>query len=214
VDNMEWLLLGTTREASYSLKAESCSEYVFAITAVVDDTESEKVMAQEPIVTEVSTEELPLMVVEEKANGSITFVIKSSEVNTMCEVDRLHIKHAGGEQYFEMNEVQDNRITINILEEADLVEGRLHYRQTDSWSPWGSSDSPIMEKQTLQEMNFLLPIIIGSVVALVLIITVIFLVVKSKKDKTKYDEEKANGATDESRKLNDSSEEKIINGKK
>merc|ERR1712045_472612 len=66
-------------------------------------------------------------------------------------VDRLHIKHAGGEQYFEMNEVQDNRITINILEEADLVEGRLHYRQTDSWSPWGSSDSPIMEKQTLQE---------------------------------------------------------------
>ena len=59
-----------------------------------------------------------------------------------------------------------------------------------------------MEKQTLQEMNFLLPIIIGSVVALVLIITVIFLVVKSKKDKTKYDEEKANGATEESRKLN------------
>ena len=71
-----------------------------------------------------------------------------------------------------------------------------------------------MEKQTLQEMNFLLPIIIGSVVALVLIVTVIFLVVRSKKDKTKYDEEKANGATDESRKLNDSSEEKIINGKK
>ena len=55
----------------------------------------------------------------------------------------MHIKHAGGEQYFEMNEVQDNRITINILEEADLVEGRLHYRQTDSWSPWGSSDSPV-----------------------------------------------------------------------
>ena len=86
VDNMEWLLLGTTMEASYSLKAESCSEYVFAVTAVVDDTESEKVITPEPIVTEVNTEELPLMVVEEKANGSITFVIKSSEVNTMCEV--------------------------------------------------------------------------------------------------------------------------------
>merc|ERR1712186_28022 len=111
-----------------------------------------------------------------------------------------------------MTDVQDNRITINILEEADLVEGRLHYRLTETWSPWGSSDSPTMEKQTLQEMNFLLPIIIGSVVALVLIVTVIFLVVRSKKDKTKYDEEKANGATE--RKLNDSSEEKIINGKK
>jgi len=214
VDSSEWLLLGTSMEARYSLQAEACSEYVFAVSAVVDDIESEKVECSDPIVTEVNTEEVPLMVVEDKANGSITFVLKSSEVNTMCEVDRLHIKHAGGEQYFEMTDVQDNRITINILEEADLVEGRLHYRLTDTWSPWGSSDSPTMEKQTLQEMNFLLPIIIGSVVALVLIVTVIFLVVRSKKDKTKYDEEKANGATDESRKLNDSSEEKIINGKK
>ena len=70
-----------------------------------------------------------------------------------------------------------------------------------------------MEKQTLQEMNFLLPIIIGSVVALALIIIVIALVVRSKKDKAQYDEEKAHGNTDESKKLNDS-EEKIINGKK
>ena len=73
------------------------------------------------------------------------FYLMSSKSNyfSVVQVDRLHIKHAGGEQYFEMNEVQDNRITINILEEADLVEGRLHYRQTDSWSPWGSSDSPV-----------------------------------------------------------------------
>ena len=71
-----------------------------------------------------------------------------------------------------------------------------------------------MEKQTLQEMNFLVPIIIGSVVALALIVTVIFLVLKSKKGQAKYDSEKANGNTDESKKLNDSSEEKIINGKK
>ena len=85
-DAGEWLLIGTTMEASYSLKAESCSEYVFAVTAVVDDEESDKVETAEPIVTEVNTEEVPLMLVEEKANGSITFVIKSSEVNTMCEV--------------------------------------------------------------------------------------------------------------------------------
>ena len=71
-----------------------------------------------------------------------------------------------------------------------------------------------MEKQTLKEMNFLLPIIIGSVVALVLIITVILLVVRSRKGKQEYDGEKQNGNTDESKKLNDSSEEKIINGKK
>ena len=49
--------------------------------------------------------------------------------------------------------------------------------------------------------------------ALALIIIVIALVVRSKKDKAQYDEEKAHGNTDESKKLNDS-EEKIINGKK
>ena len=54
----------------------------------------------------------------------------------------------------------------------------------------------------MEDMKFFLPLIIGAVVALVLIITVIFLVVKSKKDKTKYDEEMANGVTEESRKLN------------
>merc|ERR1712241_949821 len=105
------------------------------------------------------------------------------------------------------------KITINNFE-GDKVEGRLHFKATDSWALWGSSDSTIMEKQTLQEMNFLLPIIIGSVVALALIIIVIALVVRSKKDKAQYDEEKAHGTTDESKKLNDSSEEKIINGKK
>ena len=86
VDSSEWLLLGTSMEARYSLQAEACSEYVFAVSAVVDDIESEKVECSEPIVTEVNTEEVPLMVVEDKANGSITFVLKSSEVNTMCEV--------------------------------------------------------------------------------------------------------------------------------
>ena len=69
------------------------------------------------------------------------------------------------------------------------------------------------EKQILKQMNFLLPVIIGSVLGLVLVIAVILVVVKSKKGQTKYDSEKANGNTDESKKLNDS-EEKIINGKK
>ena len=65
----------------------------------------------------------------------------------------MHIKHAGGEQYFEMTDVQDNRITINILEEADLVEGRLHYRLTDTWSPWGSSDSPVRARRNISSIK-------------------------------------------------------------
>jgi len=213
VDSDIWELVGSTESNTFQQQGESCSEFIYGVAASMDGIESEKVETDEPVFTDVNNDELPIMIVEEKANGSITFILKTGEVNTMCEVDRLHIRHAGGEDYYEMAEVENNKITINNFE-GDKVEGRLHFKATDSWSLWGSSDSPIMEKQTLQEMNFLLPIIIGSVVALALIIIVIALVVRSKKDKAQYDEEKAHGATDESKKLNDSSEEKIINGKK
>jgi len=212
VDSDTWELVGSTKTNTFQQQGESCSEFIYGVAASMEGIESEKVETDEPVFTDVNNDELPIMIVEEKANGSITFILKSGEVNTMCEVDRLHIKHAGEESYYEMGQVENNRITISIVE-GDKVEGRLHYKATDSWSRWGSSDSPIMEKQTLQEMNFLLPIIIGSVVALALIIIVIALVVRSKKDKAQYDEEKAHGNTDESKKLNDS-EEKIINGKK
>ena len=70
---------------------ESCQEYEVSVTAILGEEYSDE--AKMTFMTnpdpEVNTEEVPLMQVEEKANGSITFVIKSSEVNTMCEV-RFH----------------------------------------------------------------------------------------------------------------------------
>ena len=65
-----------------------------------------------------------------------------------------------------------------------------------------------MEKQTLEEMDFLLPIIIGSGIAVVIIVIVIVLIVKSKSKKN-YDQEKANGNTEEAKKLNDSTEKSL-----
>lgn len=212
----DWAWLATTRGTSYTTSSKACTTTSYAVSAFIDGVESEKVQFEETIFSGVNKAELPVIEVVEKANGSMTFILKTGEVNTLCEVDRLHIKYAGGEEFFEMTNLESDRITISLREEADKVEGRLHYAASEEndWSPWASSDAPTMEKQTLREMNFLLPIIIGSVVALALIITVIFLVVKSKKGQAKYDSEKANGDTDESKKLNDSSEEKIIKGKK
>ena len=45
-----------------------------------------------------------------------------------------------GEEYLEMAELEGGRVTIAV---EDRVEGRLHYRLADTWSPWGSSDSPV-----------------------------------------------------------------------
>ena len=65
------------------------------------------------------------------------------------------------------------------------------------------------EKQTGEEIGFLLPIIIGSVVSIAAVALIIFLVVRNKKSPIKYDTEKAEGNTIESKKLNDQMEEKI-----
>ena len=66
--------------------------------------------------------------------------ITSRYTDCCLQVDRLHIKHAMGEEYLEMAELEGGRVTIAV---EDRVEGRLHYRLADTWSPWGSSDSPV-----------------------------------------------------------------------
>lgn len=203
----EWVLVRETVDTSLELPVEACSVMEYAVTVTIDGEESGRVETLEAITTKVRDMELPVMTVEEKGNGSMTFILTSSQVNTMCAVDKLHIKHAGTEEYYNLEEIVDNRITVNIVDESP-VQGRLHYSTFDTWSPWGSSDSPIMEKQTLEEMDFLLPIIIGSGIAVVIIILVIVLIVKSKSKKN-YDQEKANGNTEEAKKLNDSTEKSL-----
>lgn len=61
------------------------------------------------------------------------------------------------------------------------------------------------------EMDFLLVIIVGAVVACALpIILIVTVVLRQRKTQRKYDTEKAEGNTDESKRLNEQSEEKVI----
>ena len=60
-------------------------------------------------------------------------------------------------------------------------------------------------------MDLVLLIVIGTVLAVLLtVILVITVIVRQKKSKRKYDTEKAKGNTDESKKLNEKTEEKIL----
>jgi len=213
--DLPWTRLASSQVNKFSHQTKSCTRSYYGVAVIIDNEESDLVEFDEEIFTDVKSEELPVIDVVEKANGSMIFVLKAGDLNTLCQVDRLHIKHPGGDQFYEMADLENDKISINI-EETESIEGRVHYshQEENDWSPWVSSDSPAKEKQILKQMNFLLPVIIGSVVGLVLVITVILVVLKSKKGQAKYDSEKANGTTDESKKLNDSSEEKIINGKK
>lgn len=57
----------------------------------------------------------------------------------------MHIKYAGGEEFLERANLESDKITIDLKEEGEKVEGRLHYSssQEDDWSPWASSDAPV-----------------------------------------------------------------------
>ena len=119
-----------------------------------------------------------------------------------------------------------HEFSLQVAEEEFKIEARLHYKDFDAWSPWVSSDSPVgqnifasfssihlfQRQEALgSEMDFLLVIIVGAVVACALpIILVVTVVLRQKKSQRKYDTEKAEGNTDESKRLNDQSEEKVI----
>ena len=91
-DSDMWENIGTTEQTSFQKIGQSCSKFIYGVAVVVDGVESQKVEYDEAIVTDAKHDELPIMVVEEKANGSMTFTLKSSLVNTMCEVSKLNRK--------------------------------------------------------------------------------------------------------------------------
>ena len=66
-----------------------------------------------------------------------------------------------------MAEVENNKITINNFE-GDKVEGRLHFKATDSWSLWGSSDSPVSVELMMDFLFFL--IIYNDAVGMIMIV--------------------------------------------
>ena len=129
-----------------------------------------------------------------------------------------------------------HEFAFQVAEEEFKIEARLHYKDFDAWSPWVSSDSPVksvckylslsgtfsfstnfyivhfQRQEALgSEMDFLLVIIVGAVVACALpIILIVTVVLRQRKTQRKYDTEKAEGNTDESKRLNEQSEEKVI----
>ena len=82
----DWAWLATTRESSFTTSTKACTHTSLAVTALIDGVESEKVHIEDAIFTDVNKAELPVIDVVEKANGSMTFILKQGEVNTLCQV--------------------------------------------------------------------------------------------------------------------------------
>merc|ERR1712156_1398972 len=185
---------------------EPCVTYSYGVSAIMDGKESEPTALHEVHVPP-RTSEPPVMFIEERNNGSVTFVINHGDTNHHCEVLQYEVRQGQGEQMFDATALEEGKITVEVAEEEFNIEARLHYKDFDAWSPWVSSDSPRQEALG-SEMDFLLVIMVGAcALPIILIVTV---VLRQRKTQRKYDTEKAEGNTDESKRLNEQSEEKVI----
>ena len=85
-----WARLANTLDNTFSHSTKSCTRSYYAVAAVLDGVESEMVEFEEEIFTEINKAELPVIDVVEKANGSMIFVLRAGDLNTLCQV-RLEI---------------------------------------------------------------------------------------------------------------------------
>lgn len=214
IPEKEWERVGITEESLIKNKGVPCTEYKYGVKVTIDDHESEIVEFDELIkVSPAMT--LPhhlSLAIEEKANDSVIFAIDSGEINQNCKVEKYHIKINSEESYIDPLTLEDGRIRLSEFKHGE-IQGRIKFEGFETWSPWISSDSPLREKQTADEAFFLLPIIIGSVAVILVASILVFFIIRNKKAQIKYDEEKSQGITEESKKLNKQMSE-VINGDK
>jgi len=120
------------------------------------------------------------------------------------------------------SDLQDGRIVLEefpgAADNGIRIEARIKYQGFESWSPWVSTQNPVVKdlltnasgSDEIPEIvvedgnSILVPIVIGVLVAVVVLVILIFFIVKRKKSQNKYDTENGDGS--ESKKLKDNPE--------
>jgi len=214
IHDENWERIGVTEESFIKNKGLPCTEYKYGVKVTIDDHESDIVEFDEMIKVDpvLSHPNHLSLVVEERANDSVTFVINSGDINKNCKVEKYHIKHNSEETFIDPLSLEDGKIRLKNQPSGE-IQGRIKFHGFEPWAPWISSDSPLKEKQRNNDVIVILPIIIGAVVIILLVSLLVFCIIRTKKDQMKYDEEKSQGITEESKKLNKQMEE-LINGDK
>jgi len=211
-----WERIGITEESFIKNKGIPCTEYKYGVKVTIDDHESEIVEFDELIKVSPAMSLINhlSLAIEEKANDSVTFVINSGDINNNCKVEKYHIKHNSEETFIDPLTLEDEIMRLNDFNPSKEIQGRIKFQGFDSWTPWISSDSPLKQKQKSDKAFFLLPIILGSVAVILVASILVFFIIRKKREGSKYDEEKSQGITQESKKLNKQMEKVISGGKR
>merc|ERR1719430_495858 len=190
-------------ELSVSLEIpEHCVTYSYGVSAMVGQEESlVEEMIEVTIPPGMGNHEHPLLVIEEKVNGSVTFIINNADKNRRCKVKQYQVKYNSIDEMIDPSSLEDGKITVEVPNGDYKIEGRIQYQDFNTWTPWISSETPRQEAFVADKDILTIIIVVAIIACVLLAILVIILICKRRKSKQKYDTEKAEGNTDESKKL-------------
>merc|ERR1711915_26194 len=203
VNNGQWEVLDRITDNHFKHEAESCTENMYGIK-VVEEIMEREIQEFEGLIKLgplISVPNHPSIIVEEKGNGSVIFALNGGDKNKMCSIEKFHVIYDDTEEFIEAATLTNNRIMLNNLKTYDNIKARLKYDGFDIWTNWAFLDSVVTSKQTDGYLQIVVPAVISFIIFIIIIIAVI-LIVRFRKSKEKYDEEKAKGVTEESKKLN------------
>jgi len=194
---------------------EPCVKFSYGVSAVVNGEEGPKTeFLGDKVPPKNGAQSQPKLIIDEKFNTTVVFLIQVPDFNQRCEVEEYHVKYYNmgvmeeQEKTVASSELQDGRIVIDdfpgAADNGMRIEGRIKYLGFESLSEWISTQNPIPEIVLEEGNSILVPIVIGVLVAVVVLVIVIFFIVKRKKAQDKYDAE--NGDVSESKKLKDNPE--------
>jgi len=194
---------------SVSLESpEPCVTYSYGVSAIVGEQESVTTQLQQVHVPprQGGNTQHPVLVIQEKVNGSVTFIIDTADINRRCKVGQYQVRSNSVDKMFDSGSLEGGRMTVEVPgEDTGPIQVRIHYTDFAIWSPWVSSASPRQEAFSMSG-SMMVPLVSGCCICLALLSLISVLIVRRKKSQLKYDQEKAEGNTEESRKLKEATE--------
>jgi len=201
-NDRKWEKVMTTSENFYREKAVPCTKYKYGVKVIVNDKESE-IVESDQVVSVPPVIEHPTLVVHKKTDNSVIFTLNNHERNNECKVVKYHIKYGDEEDFIDPDTLDQERMIVEVQDKEIRIDGRIKYEGYD-WTSWVSSDAPVQGSDAGLSSLVLVPVIVISVVAVIILSLAVILIRRTRNyPGVKYDQENMEQHNEENKKLKD-----------
>ena len=121
---------------------EPCVTYSYSISTLIDSEESDPTSWLD-VPVPPRFDQAEQLIIQTRANGSLTFSIENIDKNQKCEVEKYSVKYEGVEEYIDPDDTHEGEITVKVDSENAKIEARIKYKGFEEWSHWISSEIPV-----------------------------------------------------------------------